>query len=180
MSFVARSQVFTSNINSKDKQFFETLIGVCNYMKQLKTTPIRFHESSIYSKDEAFYDEVIKRYFDPLKTHELFSKDTSLFSVVAKMDMMRHILNGADYFLDIVPKDSIFVRRYNSKEWENILEVYFIVDNKEVSMLLCYFDASSNLLVNLAGGASPRSSEFTGYLKRQKNYYEFPDPRSPE
>ena len=43
-------------------------------------------------------------------------------------------------------------------------------------MLLCHFDFESALLLSLSAGESPRSEEFMSYLKRQKNYYEFPDP----
>ena len=67
-----------------------------------------------------------------------------------------------------VTPDSIFVRSFNSKELQNVLEFYFLlVNKKEIPILLCHFDSETNLLVGLSGGASPRTEEFIIYLKRQ-------------
>lgn len=176
LSLSAVSQISTTELKPDDKNFFPTIVSAAKYLKQQKTVPLAFHESPQYSIEESFYDEVIKKFFDQNKTLELFSKDTSLFAIEGKMDIIRHILNGADYFLDIIPEDSIYVRSY--KELKNVLEIYVMIDNRDVLLLLCYFDPISNFLVDLAGGAIPRTPEFIGYLKRQKNYYEFPDPRN--
>ena len=169
-------QISVSELNIKEKKFFYTLVDVARYLKAHKTIPLAFHESTTYSKEESFYDEVVNKYFEKNKTRELLIKDTSVFGFEGKMDMARHILNAADYFLDILPSDSIFVRPYNSKELQNVLEVYLIVNKKDIPVLLCHFDPSTNLLIGLSAGASPRTEEFMAYLKRQKNYYEFPDP----
>jgi len=172
----AIGQISFSEMNIQEKKFLCTIVDAAKYFKAHKTIPLTFHESTAYSKEESFYDEVINKYFEKNKTRELLMKDTSVFGFEGKMDMARHILNAADYFLDILPSDSIFVRPYNSKELQNVLEVYLIVNKKDFPVLLCHFDPSTNLLIGLSAGASPRTEEFMAYLKRQKNYYEFPDP----
>ena len=53
-----------------------------------------------------------------------------------------------------------------------------MVDGKEIPVLLCHFDSVTSLLIDLSGGVIPRTKEFMTYLRRQKNYYEFPDPKS--
>ena len=106
----------------------------------------------------------------------MLAQDTSVIALEGKIDLMRHVLNETDYFLDIIPSDSIFVRHFNSDEIPNTLEIYLIINDKEVPMLLCSFDPSTSLLVSLSEGAISRTGEFMSYLRRQKNYYEFPDP----
>jgi hypothetical protein len=176
LSIQSISQTSTKELNGQEKKYFQTIIDISTYLKEQETVPLVIHESPTYSKDENFYDEVINKYFEVNKTRQLLTQDTSVFAFQGKMDMMRHILNEADYFLDIIPSDSIFVRPFKSKELQNVLEVYLMVNRKEIPILLCHFDPVSNLLIGLSGGASPRTEEFMAYLKRQKNYYEFPDP----
>ena len=74
----------------------------------------------------------------------------------------------ADYYFDIIPSDSIFVRPYNSKELPNTLEVYLIVNNKDVPVFLWHFDPLNALLVSISVGAIPENEAFMSYLKRQK------------
>jgi hypothetical protein len=176
IAFTCICQVSNSELNMEGKKFLQTITIVAEYLKNHKTIPVAFHESSDYTKEESFYDEVINKHFEKNKTRLLLMEDTSVFSVEGKMDMIRHILNGVDYFLDIIPSDSIFVRPFNSEKLPNTLEVYLIVNAKKFPILLCHFDASSTLLTGLSAGASPRTEEFISYLKRQKKYYEFPDP----
>jgi len=168
-------QVPASELNSQDKRFFQTILAISEYLKAHKTIPLAFHESQAYSNDEAFYDTVITKFFSKEKMLKLFEKDTSHLAVAGKVDWMRHILNEADYYFDIIPSDSIFVRPYNSKELPNTLEVYLIVNNKDVPMFLWHFDSLSSLLVGGSVGAIPEVAEFMSYLRRQKKYYEFPD-----
>ena len=169
-------QVPASELNIQDKKFFQTLTTAAEYLKTHKTIPLAFHKSSTYTKEESFYDEVINKYFEKNKTRQLLVQDTSILGLEGKMGWMRHILNEADYYLDIIPSDSIFVRHYNSEELPNTLEIYFIVNNKDIRMYLFHFDSLSGLLVNLSIGAIPGTEEFISYLRRQKNYYEFPNP----
>ena len=75
--------------------------------------------------------------------NQIFMKDTSVIGFERKMDFMRHTLNGADYFVDIIPTDSIFVRKFNSEKYPNSLEVYVMVNNKEIPILLCHFDSEN-------------------------------------
>lgn len=172
---IAISQVPTTKLNTQDRKFFQTIINLTEYLKVCKTTPLTFHESPTYTKDESFYDEIINNYFDKEKTRHLLMKDTLVFGYEGKIDMIRHILNGVDYFLDIIPPDSIFVRPFNSEKFPNTIEVYLLVNSKEIPILLCHFESSSALLIGLSAGASPKTEEFDLYLKRQKNYYEFPN-----
>jgi len=169
-------QVPASELNAQDKSFFQTISAISEYLKTHKTIPLAFHQSETYSNEEAFYDTVITKFFSKEKMLKIFEKDTSHLAVAGKVDWMRHILNEADYYLDIIPSDSIFVRRYNSKELPNTLEVYFIVNNKDVPMFLWHFDSLSSLLISGSVGAIAENEAFMSYLRRQKNYYEFPDP----
>ena len=40
---------------------------------------------------------------------ENFGADTMVFAVSGKLDIIRHVLNSCDYYLDVVPADSIFI-----------------------------------------------------------------------
>lgn len=170
------SQISAVELNAEDKGFSQTITAISNYLKAQKTVPLAFHESEAYSIEEAFYDTVIAKFFSKEKMLKIFEKDTSHLAVAGKVDWMRHILNEVDYYLDIIPSDSIFVRHYNSKDLLNTLEVYLIINKKDVRLFLFHFDSSNALLVSLSVGAIPETKEFISYLKRQKNYYEFPDP----
>ena len=170
-------QVPISELNAQDRRFFQTITAISEYLKYHKTIPLAFHASETYSNEEAFYDTVITKFFSKEKMLKIFEKDTSHLAVAGKVDWMRHILNEADYYLDIIPYDSIFVRPYNSKELPNTLEVYLIVNNKDVPMFLWHFDSMSSLLVSGSVGEILGTEEFMSYLKSQKKYYEFPDPK---
>jgi len=168
--------VSSSDLNTQYRKFFQTITEVSNYLKAHKTIPLAFHESSSYSKDESFYDDVIKKFFAKEKMLEAFETDTSHLAVAGKVDWLRHILNETDYYLDIIPSDSIFIRPYKSSELSNTLEVYVTVNKKDVRLFLFHFDSVSDLLLSISIGGIPENREFMAYLKRQKNYYEFPDP----
>jgi len=169
-------QVPASELNAQDKKFFQTMNTASEYLKTHKTIPLAFHESETYSNEEAFYETVIKKFFSKEKMLKIFENDTSHLAVAGKVDWLRHILNEVDYYLDIIPSDSIFVRSYKSVELPNSLEVYLILNNKVVPIFLCHFDSLNALLVGLSVGAIPENKEFMAYLKRQKKYYEFLDP----
>jgi hypothetical protein len=170
------SQKRINEFNEQEMQYFKTFLKTTSHLKAYSTTPLAFHEPEIYSNEEAFYDTVITKFFSKEKMLKIFENDTSHLSVAGKVDWMRHILNEVDYYFDIIPSDSIFIRSYNSNELPNTLEVYLIVNNKDIPIFLCHFDSSSALLVSLSIGAIPETKEFMSYLKRQKKYYEFPDP----
>jgi hypothetical protein len=177
LTLTATCQISVSDLNNQDKKFFQTITAVSEYLKNHKTIPLAFHESETYSNQEAFYDTVITKFFSKEKMLKIFENDTSHLAVAGKVDWLRHILNETDYYLDIIPSDSIFVRHYNSKELLNTLEVYLIVNSKDVPMFLWHFDPLNALLVSVSFGAIPENEAFMSYLKRQKNYYEFPDPK---
>ena len=126
LSYNTFGQVPSKALNTQEKEFFQTLTTLTEYLKNHKTVPLRFHESLSYPEEESFYDEVINKYFEKHKTVTLFEKDTLKFAVEGKLDMIRHILNAADYFIDILPSDSIFVRKFNSEQYPNTLEVYLL------------------------------------------------------
>lgn len=105
------------------------------------------------------------------------------------MDILRHILNICDYYLDIVPPDSIFVRPYrfkpetapindeeDRKELNNMFEVYFLINSKELTVLACHFDSLTAKLLMLSPYSDPNADYLYDFLRRQKNYYEFPNP----
>lgn len=170
-------QVPVSELNSQEKKFFQTITAVSEYLKAHKTIPLAFHASETYSNEELFYDTVITKFFSKEKMLKIFEKDTSHLAVAGKVDWMRHILNETDYYLDIIPSDSIFVRPYKMVELPNALEIYVIVNNKDVSLYIFHFDLASDLLLAISIGGIPENKKFMEYLKRQKNYYEFPDPK---
>jgi hypothetical protein len=147
-----------------------------SYLKAYPTIPLAFHKSETYSNEEAFYDTVITKFFSKEKMLKIFENDTSHLAVAGKVDWLRHILNEFDYYLDVIPSDSIFIQSYKSDELPNTFEVYLNVNKKDVPLFLFRFDSTNDLLVSLSIGGIPDYKEFVLYLKRQKNYYEFPDP----
>jgi len=171
------SQISKVELPDQDKRFFQTISVISEYLKAHKTIPLAFHQSEKYSNEEAFYDTVISKFFSKEKMLKIFEKDTSHLAVAGKLDWARHILNEFDYYLDVIPYDSIFVRPYSSNELPNTLEVYLIVNNKDVRLFVFHFDPVSDLLLSISIGGIPENKDFINYLKRQKNYYEFPDPK---
>src|SRR5688572_706682 len=174
VSVTSFSQKRVNEFSEQELQYFRTLLQTITYLRNYPTKPLAFHETEIYSGKEAFYDTVIATFFEKEKMLRIFKNDTSHLAVAGKVDWLRHSLNEADYYLDIIPSDSIFVRSYRSDELQNTLEVYLIVNNKDVPIFLCHFDSLSALLLSLSVASGTK--EFMAYLKRQKNYYEFPDP----
>src|SRR5688572_10628186 len=173
VSVTSFSQKRVNEFSEQELHYFKTLLKTFDYLKTYPTTPLTFRESPTYSLKEAFYDTVIVKFFSKEKMLKSFENDTSHLAVAGKVDWLRHSLNEADYYLDIIPSDSIFVRSYRSDELQNTLEVYLIVNNKDVPVFLCHFDSLSALLLSLSVASGTK--EFMAYLKRQKNYYEFPD-----
>jgi hypothetical protein len=120
-----------------------------------------------------------------------FEINTNVFSVEGKMDIVRHLLNGCDYYLDIVPADSIFVRplRYRFKNFlnkedsikiSNELEIFFLVDGKENTMLGCVYDEVTNKIISLniiGSGDAQEDKKLMNFIRRQKNYYKYPVER---
>src|SRR5688572_14565786 len=135
------SQKSIKEFKEQDQQYFSTFLQTTVYLKSYPTTPLAFHETVTYSRKEAFYDTVIATFFSKEKMLKNFENDTSHLAVAGKIDGLRHNLNQMDYFLDIIPSDSIFVRSYKSYQLPNTLEVYLIVNNKEVPVYLCHFDS---------------------------------------
>ena len=173
-SLASISQIPTAELTAEDKRYFQSITIISEYLKTRKTIPLAFHASETYSNEEAFYDTVLSKFFSKEKMLEILGRDTAHLAVAGKLDWARHILNEFDYYLDIIPSDSIFIRPFNSKELPNTLEVYLIVNNKDVPMFLWHFESLSSLLLGVSVGAIPENEAFMLYLKRQKKYYEFP------
>ena len=105
--------------------------------------------------------------------------------------MMRHILNGCDYNLDIVPTDSILIKpeRYRIKNFtttedslrlSNSFEISFNVAGKEIKVLGCTFDEQTNKLIDLSiigSGDLEEDNLLMKFIRRQKNYYIYPVKR---
>lgn len=177
LALTATCQVPVSELNAQEKKCFETFNRVADFFKTYRTIPLPFHRTENYSKEEAFYDTVITMFFSREKMLRMFEKNTTHFAVAGKMDWMRHTLNEVDYLLDVIPTDSIFVRPNNLGELLDTLELYLIVDNEEVPLYLWNFDSLNALLAGVSTGAIQEHEAFMLYLRRQKIYYEFPDPK---
>lgn len=189
--FTAFAQIPVNNFTPKEKLYLQTLKEGINYLKSKPTKYFAFHQTETYTTDEAFYDTVIAKFFNKEKMLKNFTQKTEVFAVEGKMDIMRHLLNGCDYYLDFVPTDSIYVTpaRYhitdtliNSQDSMllDALEIYFNVDGKKISTLLCWFDVNTNKLLALSpAGTSDvnENSRLINFLRRQKNYYEYPVKR---
>ena len=190
-SFAAISQVPVYNFTPKEKLYMQTLQGAVIYLKNNTTKYFDFHQTETYSNDEAFYDTVITRFFNKEKMLKNFEKNTDVFAVEGKVDIVRHVLNGCDYYLDFIPADSIFIRpmRYKIKnvsakedsiEMSNALEIFFKVEGKEITMMGCAFDNETGKFLNLIlMGTSDlgENNSLIKFLQRQKNYYEYPIKR---
>ena len=72
------------------------MVDLADYLKKGKTPAISLHESESYSKEEAFYDTVINTFFEKEKMLKAFEKDTSVFGVKGKLDIICHI------FMDVI------------------------------------------------------------------------------
>ena len=170
------SQTSKAELTAQNKRYFQTIMAISEYLKTHKTIPLAFHQSETYSNEEAFYDTVLSKFFSKEKMLKILEKDTSHLAVAGKLDWARHMLNEFDYYLDIILSDSIFIRSYKSDELPNTLEVYLIVNKKDVPLFLFHFDLVSDLLLSISIGGISENKEFVEYLRRQKNYYEFPNP----
>jgi hypothetical protein len=121
-----------------------------------------------------------------------FEKKTEVFAVEGKVDIVRHILNGCDYNLDFVPADSIFVTPFRYKITDTLrnaedsmlldaLEIFFNVDGKKITALLCWFDKDTNKFLALSPSGTSDVEEnkrLINFLHRQKSFYEYPIKRS--
>lgn len=191
-SFALSAQVPVNNFTPKEKLYLQILIKAADYLKSKPTKYFDFHPTETYSNDEAFYDTVISKFFNKEKMNEIFKKNTDVFAVEGKFDIVRHLLNGCDYNLDIVPPDSIFVRpeRYRIKDFTNkddsmrltnSLEIFYKVDGREITVLSCDFDLETNKLLSLSPlGTSDvaENNALINFLHRQKNFYAYPVKRS--
>ena len=150
-----------NNFTPKEKLYLQTLQQAAAYLKSKPTKYFAFHQTETYTSDEAFYDTVISMFFNREKMLKNFEKKTEVFAVEAKVDIVRHLLNGCDYTLDFVPKDSIFVTPFHYKITDSLrtaedstlldaLDIFFNVDGKKMSVLLCWFDKDTNKLLALS------------------------------
>lgn len=135
--------------------------------------------------------QLFRFFFMKEKMLKSFEKDTSHFAVEGKFDIIRHMLNGCDYFLDIVPLDSILIEpcRHSIKNsldknnkgdniFLNSFSIFFKVGRKKIRMLVCIFDEQANKLLSFSLPTMEKedAAEIDLFLKRQKNYYEYPNP----
>lgn len=104
------SQLPVNNFTPKEKLYLQTLKQAANYLKSKQTKYFAFHRTATYSNEEEFYDTVISMFFNKERMLKEFEINTDVFSVEGKMVIIRHTLNSCDHYLDIVPKDSIFIR----------------------------------------------------------------------
>lgn len=191
-SYETFSQVQVNNFTPKEKLYLKTLIQTADYLKSKPTKYFNFHQTETYSKDEAFYDTVISKFFNREKMLKNFEKKTEVFAVEGKVDIVRHILNGCDYNLDFVPVDSIFVTPFRYTITDTLrngedsmlldaLEIFFNVDGKKITALLCWFDKDTNKFLALSPSGTSDVEEnkrLINFLQRQKNFYEYPIRRS--
>ncbi len=61
----------------------------------------------------------------------------------------------------------------------NAMEIYFNVDGKKITTLLCWFDINTNKLLGLSpsGLNVEDNNRLMNFLRRQKNYFEYPVKR---
>lgn len=190
-SLAAFTQVPVNNFTLKDKLYLQTLQQAATFLKSRPTKYFAFHQTETYTTDEAFYDTVITKFFNKEKMLKNFAINTDVFAVEGKMDIMRHLLNGCDYYLDFVPTDSIYVtpgryhlisdtlRNADDSMLLNTMEIYFIIDGKKITSLLCWFDVDTNKLLALSpsGLTEEDNNRLISFLRRQKNYFEYPVKR---
>jgi hypothetical protein len=191
-SLAAFAQVPVNNFNPKEKLYLQTLQQTVAYLKSKPTKYFDFHSTPTYNNDEVFYDTVITMFFNKERMLKNFEQKTEVFAVEGKVDIIRHILNGCDYNLDFMPADSIFVTPFRHQITDtlltaedssllNALEVYFMVDGKKISVLLCWFDADTNKFLGLSPSGSFDVNDdkiFQNFIRRQKKFYEYPIKRS--
>ncbi len=191
-SFTTPAQVPVNNFTPKEKLYLQTLQQAAAYLKSKPTKYFGFHQTETYSKDEAFYDTVISKFFNKEKMNEIFKKNTDVFAVEGKFDILRHLLNGCDYNLDFIVPDSIFIRpeRYRIKDFTNkddsirltnTLEIFYKVTGREITVLSCDFDSETNKFLSLSPMGTSDVAEnnlLINFLHRQKNFYKYPIKRS--
>jgi hypothetical protein len=181
------SQLPVNNFTPQEKSYLQTLTNAADYLKGKPAKYFAFHQTLTYSVDEAFYDTVISMFFNKEKMLKDFEENTDVFGPTAKMDIIRHTLNSCDYYLDIVPGDSIFIRpeRYKIKEFTSkadslrmtsTLEIFYKVDGKEITVLASTFDNITNKITGFDISVSfEEEGKMLGrFLKRQKNYFDYP------
>jgi hypothetical protein len=192
ISFPSFAQIPVNNFTPKEKLYLQTLQQAVAYLKSKPTKYFDFHQTETYSNDEAFYDTVISKFFNKEKMLRNFEKNIDVFAVEGKMDIVRHILNGCDYYLDFVPTDSIYLTAQrniikgltfaeDSLTLSNSLEISFKVDGKWIRVLGVTFDEETNKLFGLSiigTGDSEEVKKLLNFIRRQKNYYEYPVKRN--
>jgi hypothetical protein len=175
---------------NQEKKQLDIINQTINFLKSYPTTVLAFHDSEEVTKAEEFYDTVINKFFATQQMFRNFQTDTMVFGVAGKFDIVRHILNSCDYYLDIVPLDSILFepcsyykedeRSSKSKKEHdsisNCIDVFFKIENKKIKMLACYFDKAANKLLGLSSLMMEKKDIelVKSFLRRQKNYYEYP------
>lgn len=191
-SITGIAQIPVKNFSTKEKLYLQTLQQAASYLKSKPTKYFDFHSTPMYSNDEAFYDTIISRFFNKEKMLKIFEENTNVFAPEGKLDLVRHTLNSCDYYLDIVPVDSIFIRPMRSRikgfsskedsiETSIVLEIFFKVDGNEIIMLGCTFDSETNKLLGfniMSASDMEESKQVLNFLRRQKNYYEYPVKRN--
>jgi hypothetical protein len=194
VSAIAQGQVSAEGFSNREQNYFRTITGLSEHLKAKPFHEITEHETPSYSKDESFYDTVITLYFSKQKIKKEIEGNPSAYAMEGKLDLLRHILHTCHYYLANVPKDSIFVRPYrlsNSKrriadrfaqnQAHNMLELFFIIENKEVPVLAFRFDQNSARLIDVIPFSGNENNEkLKGYLKRKTDHYKSQKPREIE
>jgi hypothetical protein len=141
--------------SQQQEKYERTLHELIAVLRKKPTVPLQFHESPTYTADEKFYDDIISTYFNKGVLLTRLAKDTDVFAVEGKMDILRHMLNKYDQYLDVIPVDSIVIR---PDEDSNLL-IKVLIDKKEVSFLSCEFDPATNKLLMIQSIAGKEESE---------------------
>lgn len=151
------AQVPDSSLNKSQKLYFETLVQLSNFLKEKETTLISLHDGNSYSIHEALYDTVVNLFFNKEKMLSSFATDTSVFAVEGKLDMLRHMLNGFDNYLDKEKSESILIEpnytlsKASVNEGDEVLDVFILQNNKKRLCFQCLFDSGTNKLVGFIG-----------------------------
>lgn len=183
-SQVSFSQIQNKKLTAHESGYLKTIQETVLFLKSKPTPKILFHESEFYSSEESFYDTFLINFFNREKMITSFKLDTMVFGVSGKFDMIRHILDSCDYYLDVVPKDSISFepKRYSAEKphnptekdlyfFENTFNVFFHVGAQRIKVLQCVFEKGTGRLLYFAiGDFSENVQELHSFLKRQALY----------
>jgi hypothetical protein len=90
-----------------DKRNFSVILNASAFLKDNKNVVQNFNDTVASAKTATVYDSLIKSFFDLSYLKDSMKDETNSFE--ARLGLQKAILYNIDYFLDILPPDSLWL-----------------------------------------------------------------------